>query len=380
MSAILLRVVGCGLAVLWLTACGGGGGGGSSQTASSAPTITTQPHDVSVHAGGTATFTVTTAGSSPMSYQWKRGVMDVGSDAPSYTVSSVQPADHGATFHVVVSNSEGQVESREALLTVLSNSEAIIINHANTDLSQIPPAQILAARQSLHIAYGHTSHGSQLITGMNTLFSWDQQYAWSEDGSSGSLYIDDYAMGGDVGYYPAWVNNTRAYLGTPDGGTGRGLTHPDINVVMWSWCGQVAERNQQSLIDTYLAPMSQLEADYPGVTFVYMTGHLDGTGVTGNLHQRNEQIRAYCLSHDKVLFDFADIESYDPSGNGFLALSADDGCNYTGGNWVATHPGDSLSQLAAACGDCAHSQRLNCILKARAAWWLWARLAGWGGT
>ena len=45
--------------------------------------------------------------------------------------------------------------------------------------------------------------------------------------------------------------------------------------------------------------MSGLEAEFPAVRFVYMTGHLDGTGLQGNLHQRNEQIRAYCRSRRK---------------------------------------------------------------------------------
>ena len=38
--------------------------------------------------------------------------------------------------------------------------------------------------------------------------------------------------------------------------------------------------------------MAQLEQQYPQVKYVYMTGHLDGTGSGGNLNQRNEQIRA----------------------------------------------------------------------------------------
>ena len=68
----------------------------------------------------------------------------------------------------------------------------------------------------------------------------------------------------------------------------------------------------------YLSLMDGLEQEFPGVTFVYMTGHLTGTGVGGNLNQRNEQIRAYCRANNKVLFDFADIESYDPDGDYFL--------------------------------------------------------------
>ena len=123
--------------------------------------------------------------------------------------------------------------------------------------------------------------------------------------------------------------------------------------------------------------MNQLEIDYPDVLFVYMTGHLDGTGETGNLHIRNEQIRNYCISNDKVLFDFADIESHDPDGEYFLDRGADDACNYAAGNWAiewcSANPG---SDLCATCS-CAHSHPLNCNLKARAFWWMMARLAGW---
>ena len=60
--------------------------------------------------------------------------------------------------------------------------------------------------------------------------------------------------------------------------------------------------------------MNQLETDYPDVKFVYMTGHLVGSGQQGNLNQRNEQIRAYARANNKILYDFADIESFDPDG------------------------------------------------------------------
>jgi hypothetical protein len=166
-----------------------------------------------------------------------------------------------------------------------------------------------------------------------------------------------------------WEIATRAMLDDP--------RYENRNLVMWSWCGQADGTETQ--IQQYLDLMSGLEADYSDVTFVYMTGHLNGTGEEGNLHQRNNQIRQHCVANNAVLFDFADIESYDPDGNYFLNLYADDGCNYSGGNWAdewcAANPGSDLCVT----NSCAHSRPLNCNLKARAFWWMMARLAGWPG-
>ena len=118
--------------------------------------------------------------------------------------------------------------------------------------------------------------------------------------------------------YTTWATATRTYLNA----------HPDVNVIMWSWCGQAD--TSAANINTYLNLMNQLETDYPDVQFVYMTGHLVGSGESGNLNQRNEQIRAYARANNKILYDFADIESYDPDGLvNYMKLNANDDCDYT---------------------------------------------------
>ena len=108
-----------------------------------------------------------------------------------------------------------------------------------------------------------------------------------------------------------------------------------------------------------------------------MTGHADGSGELGTLHIRNKQIRKYCIDNDKVLFDFYDIECYDPDGKYFGDKNVEDNCNYTGGNWAKEWQNSHIQDKDwYNCGS-AHSQPLNANRKAYAIWWLWARLAGW---
>jgi uncharacterized repeat protein (TIGR01451 family) len=263
---------------------------------------------------------------------------------------------------------------------VFNASPPIIIDHTCVDLSQIPPYWIEQAKALLRVSYGHTSHGSQPITGMAVLEANTPSglYDFNTNGSIavGVLSVADRVPDGDLGNPDrvTWEARTRAYL------NGAGS---DRNVVVWSWCGQVSSATQTD-IQTYLDLMDGLERDYTNVTFVYMTGHLDGGGVEGNLNVRNEQIRQYCRDNGKVLFDFADIESYDPDGDEFLSRYARDDCSYTCGGgtcnwadqWCVAHASDALCDSCS----CAHSRPLNCNLKARAFWWMMARIAGWPGA
>lgn len=259
---------------------------------------------------------------------------------------------------------------------------AIIINHKHTSINKIPDKWIKKAKELLRIGYGHTSHGSQLITGLSAyqgkkgnLF----HFTCSDWGLVPGVFINDYwgnaggaddlGHNGDLG----WRDATNIMLNQPNN---------DRNVVIWSWCGGVSD-NTPAGINAYLEAMDALEKMYPDVTFVYMTGHLDGTGKKGNLNKRNNQIRRFCKKNKKILFDFADIESYDPDGNYFLNKGGDDNCDFNGGNWaelwLEANPESELAALSSICGECAHSQQLNCVLKGGAFWWLLARIAGWDG-
>ncbi len=262
---------------------------------------------------------------------------------------------------------------------------AAIINHECTDITAIPQEAIEQVKNTLHIAYGHTSHGSQLTTGMSGLVDFanggglglslpEDIFAWNNGGSGGALDLHDYAMSGDAGYYPDWVNNTRAYLDNPG--------HADVNVVIWSWCGQVDDKYTAGTLESeYIGPMATLESEYPHVDFVYMTGHVDIWDDANN-KAANQIIRDYCDENARILHDFADIERYDPDGTYFEFVN--DSCDYYDkaggsvlGNWATewqdTHTEDVDWYNCAS----AHSEPLNANRKAYAAWWLWSTLAGW---
>lgn len=236
-----------------------------------------------------------------------------------------------------------------SLLSVFTSTlfgAAIIADHATvSQFNQIPANYFDSIRANYIIFYGHTSHGSQVMTGLDMVEAENPtlcaQPLFSEYGSD---------LGSD------WVGPTQNYLNS----------HPECNFVMWSWCGQVSSSTEAS-INEYLEAMNGMEEIYPNVKFVYMTGHLDGSGPSENLYLRNNQIRAYCQTHGKVLFDFADIESYDPDGTYYPDGSDDCGWCST---WCATH-------TCPDCGGCAHSHCFNCYQKGKAWWWMMARVAGW---
>jgi hypothetical protein len=264
-------------------------------------------------------------------------------------------------------------------------SQPIVIDHSCTSFIDIPNIWIDAALEKLDIVYTHTSHGSQLTTGMSRLddFKNDNRLDY-KNGGSGSLDLHDNGCSNyganDLGNpnRTAWEKATRDYL----------AANPQTNVVVWSWCGQVSSASEQD-IDTYLNLMNMLEVDFPNVRFVYMTGHVI-EGARGNNFDRNEQIRSHCRDNNKILYDFADIECYNPDGVYFGDKWCTDGCLYDSNgdgnpwnddaNWAIEWQNAHVEGIDWYSCSSAHSHPLNANQKAWAAWWLWARLAGWDGN
>jgi len=195
-------------------------------------------------------------------------------------------------------------------------------------------------------------------------------FAWNNGGTDGALDLHDCAMKKDAGYWPLWHDETVSYLENP--------ANWDVNVIIWSWCGQVDKKYTTGRLESeYLEPMSRLEKKYPNIIFVYMTGHVAHRSDATN-KAANRMIRDYCEDNGKVLYDFADIECYDPDGTFYEFPN--DNCDYYSangtkrGNWALEWQAKHTQNIDWYSCSAAHSKPLNGNQKAYAAWALWCAL------
>jgi len=104
--------------------------------------ITTQPNNVTVAAGGTATFSVAASGgTAPYSYAWYRnGTQISGATSATYSLTA-QTADNGAVFKAIVSDSSSPVKtatSNNATLTVGTTQQTELVSNGGFESGTTP--------------------------------------------------------------------------------------------------------------------------------------------------------------------------------------------------------------------------------------------------
>jgi len=246
------------------------------------------------------------------------------------------------------------------LLFLPGYSQAVIIDHTCTDITKIPAYWINQVKSALRVHYAHTSHGGQITTGLERLSDGNPTYTYASGyctvpGSNTSLSLMD-------GQY--YDSHCETYIGPElywQGDNAMDITRSvltsfDVNISLWSWCCQL-DSYSQSQAQVYLDNMAQLENEFPDINFVYMTGNAQSDG-NQNRYARNEQIRAYCRQNNKWLFDFGDLDCWYNNEQ------------HTVNGIPSEHPQYSGNEAG-------HTTFESCENKARAFWWLLARIAGW---
>jgi len=113
------------------------------------PSVSSNPVNVTVTAGQTATFSVTALGSDPLSYQWQKNGVDIpGATSASYTTPATVLADGGSTFQVNVRNSYGSVTSSVATLTVTAPATQLLLLDRTFDFTTSYRAALLGETPS----------------------------------------------------------------------------------------------------------------------------------------------------------------------------------------------------------------------------------------
>src|SRR5438132_2692492 len=127
-----------------------------------APSITMQPLSQTVTAGQPASFSVTAAGTAPLSYQWnKNGAAISGATSSTYATAATTSSDNGAQFTVDVTNTPGSVPSHGATLTGNAASSSLQVT-----ITQLPGGAMASSyNAALNASGGSSPYTWSLLSG-----------------------------------------------------------------------------------------------------------------------------------------------------------------------------------------------------------------------
>ncbi len=250
-----------------------------------------------------------------------------------------------------------------------TGENGMIIDHTCTDLSLIPPQFITGVKDSIKLHYAHTSHGAQITTGLIRIRSADYTYdveilqnALPQDDKAFCVFdgqtVENYVPPRQYWQTDYGMDDTRAVL----------TSNPELNISMFCWCTEL-ETYTQEQVQEYLDSIMVLESEFGDVTFIYMTGNAQHTGEEGyNRYLRNEQIRQHCRDHDRVLYDFADLDCW------WFNPSTEEWEHSTYLHGEIEVPVEHPQFFGEESG---HTTYESCEQKGKACWWMTSMIGGW---
>ncbi len=160
-----------------------------------APSITTQPTARTVTAGQTASFSIASTGTAPLTYQWKKnGAAISGATSSNYSTPVTTSMDNGTQFTATVSNSAGSATSNTATLTV---NAAVVSPSVTTQ----PVSQSLTAGQSATFSVVATGTGP-------LMYQWSRNGAAISGAASSSYTISTAAVSDNGAQFSVLISNT----------------------------------------------------------------------------------------------------------------------------------------------------------------------------
>jgi hypothetical protein len=280
-------------------------------------------------------------------------------------------------------------------------ADPIVVDHTCTDVSKIPDYWIEQARKMI-VQYVGESHGRQVPHGLELLAAQDERFKVQiGDGENDKIDVltDTTALRilrtQKNTYGP--INGDELYWATE---AARGYTEATaqdaidkgtpLAASLWCWCWDMSSENwvhdesgavvtyNNERNEAYINAIRRFNTNRPQTKFIYHTGVTDVQVSAGGWRSTyyNGIIRSSATTDGGILFDQADIENWNEAGTQQQTETwNDNGTMRT--IYVRNHDYDETVGIQFQQG---HTNDALCLKKAKAFWWMLARIAGWDGN